>query len=65
MDAAARSGVFTSPTNGLSRTAKSCGPGIPVLMPRAMRLRIVADAMMRSIVAINGGKRAGPRGEYV
>ncbi len=33
MDAAARSGVMTSPTNALARTAKSCGPGIPVLMP--------------------------------
>jgi len=39
MDAAARSGVITSPTNGLTRTAKSCGPGIPVLMPCATRKR--------------------------
>src|SRR5262249_32740717 len=30
-------------TNSTERTAKSCGPGAPMQVPRAMRLRIVAD----------------------
>ncbi|MGC2082397.1 MAG: hypothetical protein WA702_03445 [Bradyrhizobium sp.] len=42
------------PTNNPIRTVKSYGPGIPVLMPRAMRF-----ALSRY-----GGKKAGPRGEY-
>jgi len=41
-------------------TVKSRGSGIPVLMPRAMRLRIVADAMMRSIVAKRGQDSRSP-----
>jgi hypothetical protein len=42
------------------RTAKPCGPDIPVLMSRAMHLRIVADAMMRSIVANTGARTPVP-----
>jgi hypothetical protein len=44
------------------RTAKPCGPGIPVLMPRAMRLRIVAD--VTTLPASNGtGARKPVPGE--
>jgi hypothetical protein len=38
-----------------SRTAKSCGPGAPVL---ALSLR-------RDELAGDGGKNAGPRGDHV
>jgi hypothetical protein len=27
--------IFDAPTNGMARTAKSCGPGLPVLRPCA------------------------------
>jgi hypothetical protein len=40
---------------GMSRTVKSCGPGIPVLMPN-LRCDERAD---------DGGKKAGPRGDHV
>ena len=39
-------------TNSAMRTVKSCGPGIPVLMP------------IRRRCADDGGKNAGPRGEH-
>jgi hypothetical protein len=46
---------FSARTNGSDAPAKSCGPGIPVLMPS------FADDDLRG----DGGKRAGPRGELV
>ncbi len=52
-----------TPTNNAIRTVKSCGPGIPVLMPRAMRTHCRGrdDAKHRRGY---GGKKAGPRGEH-
>ena len=43
-------------TNNAARTAKSCGPGIPMLMPCQMHVRILAQ---------NGGKTASPRGARI
>jgi hypothetical protein len=58
----ARSVLLRAPTNVLVRTAKPCGPGIPVLMPRAMRkhCRGRDDAFASRD---DGGNEAGPRGE--
>jgi hypothetical protein len=48
---------YLARTNDLDATVKSCGPGIPVLMPSARRgLRLRAG---------DGGKTAGPRGDHV
>ena len=55
MGAGNRSVADVARTNDLLRTAKSCGPGIPVLMPS------LADDDLRS----DGGKKAGPRGDHV
>jgi hypothetical protein len=63
---------IASRTNGMLRTVKSCGPGIPVLMP-CRRASVVhprnARALSRTRDAFasrdNGGKKAGPRGEPV
>jgi hypothetical protein len=48
------SGII-SPTNNPVRTVKSCGPGIPVLVPSLRCDELAGD----------GGKTAGPRGEHV
>jgi hypothetical protein len=45
--------VCPAPTNDPVRTAKPCGPGIPVLMPSLRCDERAGD----------GGKKAGPRGE--
>ena len=37
-------------TNNAERTAKSCGPGIPMLMPCPVRVRIVAETGARQPV---------------
>jgi hypothetical protein len=55
MDAMMSGRAVSSPTNGTSRTVKSCGPGIPVLMPSLRCDERAGD----------GGKNAGPQGERV
>ncbi|CCE04713.1 hypothetical protein BRAS3843_1110001 [Bradyrhizobium sp. STM 3843] len=55
MGAVGRSVADVAPTNDPLRTAKSCGPGLPVLRPS------FADDDLRS----DGGNQAGPRGDHV
>ncbi|CCE08665.1 hypothetical protein BRAS3843_2790018 [Bradyrhizobium sp. STM 3843] len=44
------------PTNNTMRTAKSCGPGAPVL---ALRFAVLDEPVA------DGGKKADPRGDRV
>jgi hypothetical protein len=56
--------VFHMRTNGMTRTAKSCGPDLPVLRS-AQRAECALSQREDASHHADGGKRAGPRGDHV